>query len=423
MYFSYKEKKLYFIYNVLIQLSKIIVYIASFFNAKLKKGVVGRKQTFALLQKENLKNFKTIWLHCASLGEYEQGLPVFKALRKKYTNYKIVLSFFSPSGYEIRKNTTVADVVVYLPLDTTKNARLFLNEIQPNLVVFVKYDLWPNYLKEIRKRNSNAILISALFRKEQLFFKYYGGFFRKNLTAFQHIFVQDNTSLQLLKKIRFTNVSISGDTRFDRVYSQLQENNSLDYLEQFKAASKLIVLGSTWQEDEALTIDFINANASKDTKFVIAPHEIKTATINRLQEKIEHTTVLFSEKEEKKVAEYSIFILNTIGILTKVYSYATIAYVGGAAGTSGLHNTLEPAVFGIPIIIGKNYANFPEAKQMIQNKGMFSVKTKAEFSTITTKFLQDESYRLKAGKSNYNFIKNNRGATTTIIDYLNTLSL
>ena len=407
-----------FIYNIGIHLTHFGLKCASAFNQKIKKGVVGRETTFNTL-KENLKpNNKTLWFHCASLGEYEQGLPVFKVLRDHYKTHKIVLSFFSPSGYEIRKNSPIADVVVYLPLDSKKNAKRFLDYVNPELTVFVKYDIWPNFLKELNCRKLQAILISAAFRENQSFFKFYGKPLREALFAFDYIFTQNEASKKLLESINYTNVTVSGDTRFDRVFSQLKIDNSLDFIEKFKQDKLCIVAGSSWPEDEILFVNYINSEVSKDVKFIIAPHNIKASQIKNIQDKLMVESVLFSEKDNKQLENAKVFIVDTIGILSKIYSYADIAYVGGAMGTTGLHNTLEPAVFGIPIIIGPNHSKFPEAQQMIDNGGMFAVSNQMAFNDILNELILDSKKRLSTGKSNYEYIKKNTGAVTKITSYL-----
>ncbi|MFD2542477.1 3-deoxy-D-manno-octulosonic acid transferase [Lacinutrix gracilariae] len=418
MYFSNKEKILGFIYNILIALTSFILKGVSLFNTKIKKGVDGRKQTFIVLKNNILKTDKCIWFHCASLGEYEQGLPVFKNIRKLYPNHKIVLSFFSPSGYEIRKNTDVADLVIYLPLDSKKNAKKFIDLVHPELTVFVKYDIWPNLLKELKKRNLKAILISALFRPNHSFFKFYGKEQRNALFAFNHIFVQNEASKKLLNKINYTNVTVSGDTRFDRVYSQLEQDNTLDFIEEFKQDSLCIIAGSTWPEDENILIDYINSNASTKLKFIIAPHNIKASQIDKFCNQLQVPFVTFSKKENKDLSVFSVFIMDTIGLLTKAYSYADIAYVGGAMGKTGLHNTLEPAVFGIPIIIGKNYKKFPEAYALIAENGMLSVKNKKELALFLDELANNQAKREKMGAQNFNYIKKNKEAVIQIINYI-----
>ncbi len=418
MYFSNKQKLLAFIYNILISLTSLILKGIALFNTKISKGVEGRKQTFTVLENNISQTDACIWFHCASLGEYEQGLPVFKEIRKLYPKHKIVLTFFSPSGYEIRKNTEVADVVVYLPLDSKKNAKRFINLVQPDLTIFVKYDIWPNFLKELKKRHLKAILISALFRPNHSFFKFYGKEQRNALFAFEHIFVQNEASKTLLHKINYNHVTVSGDTRFDRVYSQLAQNNTLDFMEAFKQDSLCVVAGSTWPEDENILLDYINKNASEDLKFIIAPHNLKTAQIDRFSKQLQVPSIKYSEKENQDMSKYSVFIMDTIGLLPKTYSYADIAYVGGAMGNTGLHNTLEPAVFGIPVLIGKNYKKFPEAYAMLEENGMFSVKNKEELAFILTELIENKEKRARSGAKNLNYIKKNKEAVIQISNYI-----
>jgi 3-deoxy-D-manno-octulosonic-acid transferase len=405
-------------YNIGIYITDVFIKIFAVFNPKLKLGVAGRKDTFYLLKSAIDKNDKVFWFHCASLGEYEQGLPVFEALKEKHPDFKIVLSFFSPSGYEIRKNADIADIVVYLPLDTKKNAKLFLDLLNPSYVIFVKYEIWPNLLNEIKKRNINAILISALFRENQSFFKWYGEFMSKAIFAFKYIFTQDEKSKQLLETIGYNNVTISGDTRFDRVSNQLKVDNSLPFLEQFINNKLCFVFGSTWPEDDKLYIDFINNNSDTHVKYVIAPHNIKPKYVASLKAQLKGNYITFSEMNNENLSDYNVFILDTIGYLSKAYSYADMAYVGGGAGTSGLHNILEPAVFGIPIIIGKNYNKFPEAKALIKAGGVFSVSSKLEFESNVDKLLNLDSKRIETGTINSGYINKNKGAVNQILDFI-----
>ncbi|MFB9056293.1 3-deoxy-D-manno-octulosonic acid transferase [Mariniflexile ostreae] len=388
------------------------------FNLKIKKGVVGRNKTFEVLRAQLSKTDKTLWFHCASLGEYEQGLPVFKELRSHYKNHKIILSFFSPSGYDIRKESPIADVVVYLPLDTEKNATLFLDLVNPELTIFVKYDIWPNFLKTLKSRNLRAILISAAFRPHQAFFKYYGKQLRDALFAFEHIFTQNEGSKELLKSIGYNKVTVSGDTRFDRVYSQLALDNDLDFISKFKGGKACVVAGSTWPEDEALFIEYINSQSVKDVKFILAPHNIKSSHIQQFKNKLSVKTVFFSNKDNQDLESAQVFILDTIGVLTKVYQYADIAYVGGAMGATGLHNTLEPAVFGVPIIIGNHHSKFPEAQAMIDNGGMFSVSNQNSFNTVLEGLIANQDRRLESGIKNFKYIEKNKGAVIQILHYL-----
>ncbi|MEZ4803230.1 MAG: glycosyltransferase N-terminal domain-containing protein [Gelidibacter sp.] len=407
-----------FLYTIGIYIADFFLKIIALFNHKLKLGVEGRAKTFSILKNSISDDERTFWFHCASLGEYEQGLPVFKELRKRHLSHKIVLSFFSPSGYEIRKNTDIADVVVYLPMDTKANAKRFLDLVHPELTIFVKYDIWPNYLLELKKRNSKAILISALFRKNQSYFKWYGGLMRRALSAFEHIFVQNNSSQELLKSINFTETTIAGDTRFDRVSNQLEQDNYLKFIEEFKGNNLCVVIGSSWPEDEELLVKFINEQVSEKVKYIIAPHNIKPTQNNNLKSRLQVKTVLFSEKEGKQLSDYSVFIIDTIGLLSNIYSYADIAYVGGAMGTTGLHNILEPAVFGVPIIIGKNHKKFPEAQRMINEAGVVSISNYDELNKSLQDFIEIGGKRMDFGQLNRKYIASHKGAVVRILDYI-----
>ncbi len=406
------------LYSIGIYIASFVIKRLALFNSKLKQGVIGRKQTFKKLENTINQDDKTFWFHCASLGEYEQGLPVFEALKAKYPDFKIVLSFFSPSGYEVRKNTKIADVVVYLPLDSKTNAKRFLDLVNPDYIIFVKYEIWPNFLLEIKKRELKAILISAVFRKNQSFFKWYGPLMKSALFGFNHIFTQDENSKTLLNIINYQNVSISGDTRFDRVSNQLIVDNSVSFIEKFKNDKLCIVFGSIWPEDDKLYIDFINTKSNQDIKFIIAPHNVKASYTASLKSQLELKTISYSEMDDKNIVDSSVFIMDTIGYLNKVYSYADIAYVGGAAGSTGLHNILEPAVFGIPILIGKNYDKFPEAKTLINIGGVKSVSTSKTFKWTVDELINDNALRTKQGAINRAFIQQNRGAVIQILDYI-----
>ncbi|MGB3343473.1 MAG: glycosyltransferase N-terminal domain-containing protein [Aequorivita sp.] len=381
----------------------------------MKLFVNGRKDVFEILQRQIAVSDKTIWVHCASLGEFEQGVPIMEEIKRTKPEYKIVVSFFSPSGYEVKKNSPIADVVAYLPMDTPSNAKRFIEAIHPSLAIFVKYEIWPNYLFELQKKKIPSILISALFRENQIFFKSYGGFMRRALFTFYKYFVQDENSKQLLNSIGLKNVTISGDTRFDRVSNQLTMNNTLPFARDFKGNSISIVCGSTWPEDETVLLDFINS-ASEEVKFIIAPHKIESHKIEEFRKRINKKTVLHSEKDDVNLSEYNVLIIDCIGLLSKLYSYADIAYVGGAMGTTGLHNILEPATFAIPIVIGKNYDKFPEAETLKKSGGLFVVEDTEECTAILNKLVLDGSLREEAGKIAGIFIKQNIGATSIIME-------
>ena len=406
-----------FLYNLLLFKASILLPILAIFNKKIKLFVNGRKQIFNKLATIN-KTDKVIWFHAASLGEFEQGRPIIEELKQQYQSHKIVVTFFSPSGYEIRKNYPLADVICYLPLDTQTNVARFINQIHPDIAIMIKYEFWPNLLSELKKQKINTILISGIFRKKQSFFKWYGGFMREKLTAFNYFFVQNKVSQDLLSSINISNVTIAGDTRFDRVSDILHQNNSLDFVAKFTQNKHTLVAGSTWKEDEDLIVDYINNHAKADEKFIIAPHNINAKEIKELQKSINKKTILFSEKETGNLSENQVFIIDTIGLLTKIYSYATVAYVGGGLKT-GLHNILEPATFGVPIIFGANkYKKFQEANDLLQLKGATIVTNNKDFSSIFTTLKNNLKVRTISGNTNQQYITDNIGATQTIMNYI-----
>ena len=371
------------------------------------------------LKKNISEGDSIIWVHTASLGEFEQGLPIIEQLKKNYPEYRILVTFFSPSGYEVKKNTAAADMVTYLPMDTKKNAIKFLDLVNPKLVIFVKYEIWPNYLRALSQRNIPTLLISALFKENQIYFKSYGGFMRKTLHNFTHIFVQDTKSIELLSKINIKNTAISGDTRFDRVIEILERDNNLAFMENFKNRAKTLVAGSTWPDDEDVLVPYINTGESS-LKFVLAPHNIKPEHINKLKSSINKKTILYSELENKDLSAYEVLIIDTIGLLTKIYSYAEISYVGGGFAT-GLHNTLEPAVYGIPVIIGPSFKGFKEAEDLVNKGGVLVVKSPAEFFTLVNDLLKDEEHLKRTGDINSTYVSENKGASIQIMAYVRTL--
>ena len=406
-----------FLYNLIVQIAGFSLKIVALFSPKIKLFVDGRKPVFEILQTKINPNDKTIWFHAASLGEYEQGLPVIEKIKEKFPHHKIVITFFSPSGYEVRKNNAVADVTVYLPLDTKKNAKDFLSLVQPEMVFFIKYEYWPNYLNELRKLETPTYLISGILRKKQLFFKWYGGFYRKALDTFTHFFVQNESSKKLLLELGKTNVSVSGDTRFDRVASILEKDNSLDFIETFKNDTLTIVVGSSWPKDENLLVEYINQTSEK-VKFIIAPHNIKSEQIQELKNSITKKTVLFSEKSTKNLADFDVFLIDTIGILTKIYSYADIAYVGGGFGNPGVHNILEPATFGVPIVIGPNFSHFAEAIALVNMEGCISISDKKGLFDAFSNLIANDDIRHEKGHICSTFVQMNKGATQIILKYI-----
>ncbi|RIV73721.1 3-deoxy-D-manno-octulosonic acid transferase [Flagellimonas aequoris] len=405
-----------FLYNILVNLAWTGLHVLALFQPKIKLFVSGRKETFSLLEGKLFPNTKTVWMHVASLGEFEQGLPILERLRSQHPNHQIVLTFFSPSGYEVKKNTPIADVVAYLPMDTMSNTTRFLDLVKPELVIFVKYEIWPNYLHQLKKRGIPTFLVSAIFSKRQVYFKFYGGFMRNSLKTFSHFFVQDENSKILLQSIGFENITVGGDTRLDRVSEILKRDNRLEFMERFKNGQFCLVAGSTWPEDEKILIDYINS-VQEPIKFVIAPHEIKPAHVEKITSTLQKKVVCYSDMEDKNLKDFDVLIIDTIGILTKVYSYADFAYVGGGFAT-GLHNTMEPAVFGIPIIIGPQYHGFKEAEDLVARGGIVSISDQTAFNELMRLFVENPAIAKEKGTINSSYINANVGAADRILDHI-----
>lgn len=404
------------LYNILINIAWLGLKVVALFNAKIKLFVQGRKQTFSILEERLRSADKTIWMHVASLGEFEQGLPILERLRTEYPEHRLVLSFFSPSGYEVKKNTSVADVVIYLPMDSNYKAKRFLELVNPELAIFVKYEVWPNYLHHLQKRNIPTLLISAIFSERQIYFKPFGGFMRKSLRKFDHYFVQDENSKKLLESIEIKNSTISGDTRLDRVSKILKQNNQLDFMDRFKNNQLCLVAGSTWPEDEQILINYFN-NTNEKVKVVIAPHEIKPAHITKITSALNKKTLCYSDLGNQNLKEIEVLIIDTIGLLTKIYSYANIAYVGGGFAT-GLHNTMEPAVFGIPIIIGPQFLGFKEVEDLVKEGGIMPISNKDSFNNLMGDLLNNPISIRNIGDINANYINSNRGAADLIMKHI-----
>ena len=404
------------LYNFAIFIFGIVIKIMALFNHKIKLFVEGRRESFPNLMTSIKSKDKTIWIHCASLGEFEQGRPIIEALNKATDKYKIILTFYSPSGYEVQKDYEFADVIAYLPIDSVSNAKKFIEICHPSMAIFVKYEFWPNMLMELKQSAIPTILISGIFRKDQLFFKPYGTWMKNALSTFNHFFVQNETSKRLLESIKLTNTTISGDTRFDRVASILNQDNNLDFLNDFTRDNIVMVSGSTWPIDEEYLIQFINQQNNENVRFIIAPHNINKKDIRKLQKAINIKTVLFSDG--KPDPEAKVFIVDAVGLLTKIYSYADFAYVGGGFEKEGVHNVLEPAVFGIPLVIGPIYEKFEEAKDLVHLKGCLVANTNIELKPLFESLIAEPKFRKKLGKINENYILDNLGATKIILDYI-----
>lgn len=358
-------------------------------------------------------------MHCASLGEFEQGRPVLEKLKSQNPNSKFLLTFFSPSGYEIRKDYKGADWVFYLPMDGPQNAKRFLQIVNPSLVIFVKYEFWYYYLKTIKQQNIPFLLVSALFRENAGFFKWYGGLQRKMLSFFTHLFVQNESSKKLLDSIGFVNnCTVAGDTRFDRVIEIAENGTAIADIENFIGNNKSIVAGSTWPEDEEILKQTSDAISNSSLKLIIAPHEINREHITNLQ-KLFPGSILFSELKNYKNQSITgnILIIDNIGMLSRLYKYAYIAYIGGGFG-KGIHNTLEAAVYGKPVLFGPEYQKFNEAVELIQTGGAFSISNTRDCITIIQKLLQSEKEYLKSCYSAKEYVYSNKGATDKILSYI-----
>lgn len=402
------------LYDIAILLYAFSIRVAALFNGKARLFVQGRRNWREKLAAQIDDRERYLWFHCASLGEFEQGRPVIEEIRRLFPEYKIVLSFFSPSGYEIRKNYEVADVVCYLPIDSRKNVNAFLNLVHPEKAFFIKYEYWYHFISGLKRRNIPVYLISAIFRENQPFFRkgFAGRWFRNLLFRFEHIFIQDENSAELLKSVGISNFTVSGDTRFDRVYAIANGSKKIPEVEKFRGNSPLIVAGSTWKPDEELLAAFINN--SKGIKFIIAPHEVAPANINRISQLLKTPPLLFSQIAENHMNRSDVLIIDSIGILSSVYRYGSIAYIGGGFGV-GIHNILEAATFGLPVIFGPNYKKFKEAVDLVKLNGAFSINNQTELEQTLNRLITDEDFRKKSSGTCKNYVEKNTGSTKLII--------
>jgi 3-deoxy-D-manno-octulosonic-acid transferase len=402
-----------FLYNLSIRFYFLFIFIASLFNKKAKLWINGRKGIFEQIEKKVKKEDNIIWFHCASLGEFEQGRPVIEKLEQD-SKTKILITFFSPSGYEVRNKYAGADFVFYLPIDTPANAKRFISLINPVAVFFVKYEFWFNYIREVKNIDIPFFVISANFRKNQHFFKWYGGWFRKQLMGISHIFVQNKESQQLLNNVGINQVTVSGDTRFDRVTDITKQVKDFPIIKKFCTGYDVFITGSSWQPDEELITKLINSEKT-NYKFIIAPHLVDKPHIASLVDKIKKGhVVLYSEADEDNVMYAKVLVIDCIGILSHVYRYGKIAYIGGGFG-SGIHNILEAATFGMPVIFGPKYHKFREAIDLIKAKGAFSISNEAELMNIVLKFCNEPEYLRHAADIAKNFVQSNIGATNIIL--------
>jgi 3-deoxy-D-manno-octulosonic-acid transferase len=405
-----------FLYQAGIELYWIIAHLLSPFKPKIHLFIKGRRHWRKKLSSLVDSNSKYIWIHCASLGEFEQGRPIIEKLKKENPNNKICLTFFSPSGYEIRKNYELADLVFYLPKDSYSNAKYFVKTLNPSIAIFIKYEFWFHFLERLNNEKIPTYLVSAIFRSKQIFFKPYGRFFRKMLHSYNMIFIQDEESGEHLKSININNFQLNGDTRFDRVWEITRESFESEIIINFlSSGNKCIVAGSTWPQDEELLVEIIKEH--KDIKFIIAPHEINDSHIDQLKSLLNGIDFkLYSHGNLNETENARVLIIDTIGILSKIYRYANIAYIGGGFG-KGIHNTLEAACYGIPVVFGPKYLKFREAIELIEHKAGFSINNISSLKSIINILLDSEQNSI-AGENAINYVKNKCGATNNFIKHL-----
>ncbi|HTE33567.1 MAG TPA: glycosyltransferase N-terminal domain-containing protein [Chryseolinea sp.] len=403
------------LYDGIMWLLRVGVGIASFFNTKARSFVEGRRSVFNKLEeyfKDN-GNGKVIWIHCASLGEFEQGRPVIEGLKNEFPDCKVVLTFFSPSGFEVRKQYPLADVVCYLPWDTNANAVRFVALVKPVLAIFVKYEFWYHYLSVLNANRVAILSISSIFRTSQLFFKPYGGFYRDMLKRVTYFFVQNSSSLSLLKSIDVQQCMLAGDTRFDRVYQIVSHAEEVPIARRFKNATETFVVGSCWPEDLEVLKPFI---LEQDLKFIIAPHEISNAFIERIQQELKVPSIRYSMAQDKDLMEFKVLIIDNMGMLSRLYRYGEFAYVGGAFG-KGLHNILEAACYGMPVFFGnKVYHKFQEAVDLISAGGAFAISDAASLGSQYRQLKDPDAY-VAACSTTRDYVKVNLGATEKILTY------
>ena len=391
------------------------VAIASLFNKKVKKMWAGERQAVKVLKEKVDPEARYIWFHAASLGEFEQGRPLIEHLRETHPEYKILLTFFSPSGYEVRKNYEGADIICYLPLDTIRNARRFLRAIKPVMAFFIKYEFWYNYLHILQHRGVPTYSVSSIFRPDQIFFQWYGRQYGRVLKCFTHFFVQNMESKALLAKLGITDVDVVGDTRFDRVLQIKEASKQLPIVEQFTAhAQKVFVAGSSWLPDEEIFIKYFDIH--KDWKLIIAPHVISDEHLSQIFELLKGRRVVrYTEATEENVKDAEVLIIDCFGLLSSIYHYGTVSYVGGGFGV-GIHNVLEAAVWDIPVVFGPNNKHFQEAQGLMLVQGGFEIKDYQSFRDLIMRFETDASFLKNAGENAGAFVKSRAGATAKVME-------
>ncbi len=401
-------------YTLSIYLYSLLVRLAAFLgNVKAKQLAEGQQKVWKEMNTKLQADAKHIWIHCASVGEFEQGRPLMEDIRAKYPQYKMVLTFFSSSGYELRKNYPGADYIFYLPYDTRHNAKRFVKQVRPEKIYFIKYEFWRNYLRYIQQQRIPLYLVSANFRTNQIFFKWYGGWYRELLKAFTYIFVQNERSKELLLQISINQVSVTGDTRFDRVCRIVDQVRPIPEVERFVDGKICLVAGSTWPPDEELLAQYINTE-NRDIKWIFAPHELHDHQIKRLINSVNAKAIRYSQLSGANPTDYQILIIDNIGMLSSLYQYGTVAYVGGGFGR-GIHNTLEAAAYGIPVLFGPAYKKFQEAVDMIDQGASFSINNYQSLSQQLNNLLDHPDKLQQAGRVAGTFVASGRGATDMVI--------
>ncbi len=401
------------VYHLFIAIYAFLARIYALFNKKASLLVKGQAEAYGLLRNKVVPGKQYIWFHAASLGEFEQGRPLMEKIRATYPNYGILLTFFSPSGYEVRKNYEGADIVCYLPFDRLKNVRKFLDLTRPCMAFFIKYEFWKNYLDELHRRHIPVYSVSSIFRANQVFFKGYAKNYAKVLDNFTHLFVQNEESKRLLSTIGIEKVTVVGDTRFDRVLQIREAAKELPLVETFKAGQLTFVAGSSWQPDEDLFIEYFNAHP--EVKLIIAPHVIAEEHLTEIIGKLKRPYVRYTQATMENVREASYLIIDCFGLLSSIYRYGEIAYIGGGFGV-GIHNTVEAAVYGIPVIFGPKYQKFMEAIQLLESKGAFSIQNYEELKALLDHLLSDKVFLAQSGKNAGEYVLSRSGATKQIFD-------
>ena len=401
------------IYNLAMYILELGIKLAALFSDKPAKMVKGHREVFDLLKSKIDRNARYIWFHAASLGEFEQGRPLIERIRKEYPQYKILQTFFSPSGYEVRKNYDGADIVCYLPIDTPSNVKKFVDLVNPCMVFFVKYEFWQNYLNSLYKRGIPVYSVSSIFRPGQIFFRWYGKSYQRVLKTFAHLFVQNEESKTLLAGIGVNHTTVVGDTRFDRVLDICAAAKQLPLVQKFKGDALTFVAGSSWGPDEDIFIPYFNAHP--EMKLVIAPHVVSDGHLKEIESKLQRSCIRYTQATEENVGQADCLIIDCYGLLSSIYRYGEISYIGGGFGV-GIHNVLEAAVYGIPVIFGPNNKKFREAQHLLANKGGFEIHGSEDFEQLMNKFLNDEAYLGLSGKAAGDYVKGNAGAMELIMN-------